>query len=126
MPANIAPPEMVEQCFATIARILGPTARGTLLDEVNLLCNEFIKIGNEYMKSSSQAQELSAEKKAIEKAVKGQDIDDNEATELASKVARLHGVLEVIKTRLDRLCRVECQSEISDLRKSVADFLGGE
>lgn len=124
MPANIVSQEMAEKCLATIATILGPTARGSLLDEITFLCNEFMKISNEYIVVDRQSKQLSREKESIEKAVKGDDVDENhETTQLIKRVIRLRGVLEVIKTRLDRLSKNCNQSEIADLRKNVADFL---
>ena len=127
MPANIIPQEIADKCFAKISSILGPTARGSLLDEITLLCNEFVKMDQEYMVSASQTKKLAKEKEVLEKVIKGDDIDDGyEATQLISKVSRLRGVLEVIKTRLDRLCTTSVRPEIVELRNSVSDFLSGD
>lgn len=126
MPANVIQQEMAEQCFAKIASVLGPSARGNLLDEITVLCDEFLRVGNEYVSSISQIKKLAEEKEIIGKIVNGDDDgSDNESTPLIIEVARLRGVIEVIKTRMDRLSLSDgdCRSEIIELKNSVTGFL---
>lgn len=123
LPSNIVSQEMIEQCFIQIARVFGPTAKGSILDEVTFLCNNFIKMNEDYNIRVRQAQSLVLEKEAAMKALDGNDLE--EYTELTGKVSKLRGVLEVIKTRLDRLCTTSCDQDIIELRKNLADFLGG-
>jgi hypothetical protein len=124
LPSRIVPVEEVEKCFGIIASVLGPTSRGDLLNEVTIICNEFKNVSREYVSAASTMHALEKEKSAAIKAVKGDDIDDNySSSRLVNDVVRLRAVLEVIKTRLDRLCSINTNTELSELRKDVVGFL---
>jgi hypothetical protein len=133
LPSRIIPQEEADQCFGRIAEIMGPIARGNLLSEVTTLCNEFKKIGQEYMTAATKAKALEKERGAIEKVIKGEDVEESQSPfgreysmEMVNKVARLRAVLEVIKTRLDRLCLRNDSPDLMELRKDVAGFLSGD
>ena len=128
LPSRIISQEEADKCFHMISKYLGPVAKGTLLSEITVLCDEFQKVGTEYMKLIPQIKALEKETQSINQAVKGNDVEQGYTTPLITKVVRLHAVLEVIKARLDRMCSSSRQdmSEIYDLRKDVAGFLNGD
>lgn len=132
LPSRIVSQDEADQCFHKIADIMGPIARGSLLTEISTLCNEFKTVAQQYMVEAKKAQLLEKERGAVEKAIKGKDIEENfslggYSTEMVNNAVRLRAVLEVIKTRLDRMClKSDTNSEIFELRKNVSDFLSGD
>lgn len=122
LPERIVSQDIADLCFSKIAHVLGPSASGTLLDEVNTLCNEFLKIVDEHSVVSYKLKKYVKENEEIEKALMGEDVEDGHAATVG-KVVKLRAVLEVTKARLDRF--VVGNSEIADLRREVAAFLNG-
>lgn len=126
LPTRAISQEMADQCYHRIASVLGPTAKGTLLDEVTVLCNEFLKVAKLYTEITNTLKLYEKDNKAIEQTVKGNDLEDTyKPTPIVSSVARLRGVLEVTKTRLDRLVSTG-NNDVVELRNEVARFLGGD
>lgn len=126
LPSRCIPEDVADQCFQKIATVIGPTARGTLLDEISILCHEFMAVGQEYRSAIELLQRAKQEKNAIDKAVKGDDLDENfNLTPTVSEVSRLRAVLEVTKTRLDRFV-ANGNTDLVDLRNELSRYLSGK
>lgn len=126
LPTRCIPEDVAEQCFQKIATVIGPTARGTLLDEINVLCGEFMMVAKEHSSVMQLLQAAKREKDAIDKAVKGDDIDEGfNPTSTVNDVSRLRAVLEVTKTRLDRFV-ANGNTDLVDLRNELSCFLSGK
>lgn len=124
LPSRIVPQEEVEKCFAKIAEVIGPMATGSLYSEIGVLCNEFRAIANEYTTVASKFVELDKERNIVQQIIKGDDLDETQTqTTVTKDVARLRGVLELTKMRLDRLTN---NSEVAEIRKDLTLFLNGE
>lgn len=125
LPSRIISEEIADQCYHKIASVIGPVAKGSLLDEVSVLCNEFVKVGREFMSAVDTLKKREREIKAIEQTTKGEDIEENyNPTPLVNNVSRIRGVLEVMKVRLDRLV-ASGNTDVVDMRNDLARFLNG-
>jgi len=125
LPSRCIPEEMADKCFSKIAEYIGPVARGTLLDEISILCDQFKRLEQEYLSVIDILKHAKQEKTAIDRIVKGDDIDENyNPTSTVNSVSRLRAVLEVTKTRIDRFVN-NGNSELIELRNELAQFLSG-
>lgn len=123
LPSRMVSQEVVDQCFSKIASIIGPVAKGTLADEIDVLCSEFVRVGQEYMKVQTSLDSHKKQQGAIECAVKGDDVEESYTpTALVNTVSRLRAVLEVTSARLARLA-AGGNNELSDLHKEISTFL---
>lgn len=126
MPSRIISQEMADECFNKIAGMIGPVASGSLLDEITAFCNEYMKLAQDYRKVAEQNKYAKSQETAIEKIVKGEDLDESYIpTALVSNVSRLRAVLEVSKTRLARLVSNGI-NDVAELYNDVATFLDGK
>lgn len=125
LPSRCIPEEVADQCFSKIAGVIGPVASGSLVDEISVLCNEFVRVGQEYVSAMELLQKAKQEKTAIDNIVNGIDVDENYSpTPLVDSVSRLRAVLEVTKTRIDRFVS-NGNSDLVDLKNELACFLSG-
>jgi hypothetical protein len=126
LPSRIISQEIADKCFNKIASIIGPVANGTLFDEITFLCNEFVKVGQEYVTVLDTLKIHKKQQTAIEQVVKGDDVEENYIpTSLVNNVSRLRAVLEVTRTRLARFV-ASGSNELGDLYKELATFLDGD
>ncbi len=126
LPSRIISEEIADQCYHKIANIIGPVAKGNLLDEVSILCNEFTKVGRELMVMADTVKKRDREHVAILQTINGQDIEEGyNPTPLVNKASRIRGVLEVMKVRLDRLV-TSGNTDVVAIRDDLTRFLSGD
>src|SRR5271154_6766234 len=70
LPSRIVSQEEAEHCFELIANHFGPVARGNLLGEIRLLCEQLQNTTAEYANVATKIKSFEKEQEAITLAIK--------------------------------------------------------